>query len=911
MIKIFINKISLDVSIYDNDSTILERYSLLKENSLPSYFNIIEQNFNIEAGLKLQVKDVRDEIEKLKEDDFKNLNKINIILNIFSDLEKREIGYLWLLRKYTNDSKPLLEQLKSIEFTNDEIEALKHLERNTFNTSQKILANLIDYVKDNQKFINSLEERLKDKIMSTLNDIKSVNIDPFILKETFIELTFNLFEGNTLLDIFDAMETSRDIPFIYLSYKKKKYYKVLRSLPPLDIWIENPTGIKKEKDEYPDGIYFKVLSAPYSKLESKQILLSNLYSTGYWSIKNEIVINYIIWEGINENIIASKLEKSIGDRIKYKIENIKQLNIKGIFIVPLFVLNRAIFADLVSNDNIVSHFLFFNEKDQTVLNLKTPKKYTPNELEKLTLIGIKEIAKKLGIKGYLSKGKDEIIPLIIDFQKKQKDKVRPSLFAYYYPNQIGNIEKSLSILITPYIEEGVHYVSIRVSKAKNYLQANSVRLVLGKLLWIYNDRYNQIVKEYSEIIPKFKSLAEVFVKKEKVKEDLKTGKRLNLIKKFNKETKFDFLPEKNNYATQCQRHRHPYIVRSKEEADKIAEKLGSSHKVMSFNDLDLPAGYPKNVWWICEPRESGDKENHIWPGLKENTNKKNPEWKKKFPYLPCCYETDQYIKEGSLLPKLLIGKEGKKGFIVKAKETTGFGHVISKSEILKPGQYGELPFNLNKILIQMKIKKIKKGKQEFYPILRHGVVGSPDSFLHCMERAFNNKYLMLPQEEKKNRILKIRDELSKLNFSIAKQELYNYSNDEIKKILKDPNSYIDPDCFISLAQQYYDCNIFLFYVTEKSPDGNIVIPKHSQAYLFREIDPNKKTIIIVKYEAKGETFPYQCEVVCLLKIVGKSKEISFVFKDSPLIFELTSLLYKSNEVFVITPVSYQPYTIVG
>lgn len=49
-------------------------------------------------------------------------------------------------------------------------------------------------------------------------------------------------------------------------------------------------------------------------------------------------------------------------------------------------------------------------------------KFTVKELEKLTLVRVKEIAKKLGIKGYSNKRKNDIITFIIDFQKKVKSK---------------------------------------------------------------------------------------------------------------------------------------------------------------------------------------------------------------------------------------------------------------------------------------------------------------------------------------------------------------------------------------------------------------------------------------------------------------------------------------------------------
>jgi hypothetical protein len=158
--------------------------------------------------------------------------------------------------------------------------------------------------------------------------------------------------------------------------------------------------------------------------------------------------------------------------------------------------------------------------------------------------------------------------------------------------------------------------------------------------------------------------------------------------------------------------------------------------------------------------------------------------------------------------------------------------------------------------------------------------------------------------------MEIRHELLGLNSGIAKQELYDYSDVTIAEFLKDKNQYVDPSLYISLVQIYYGCNIFLYVVDSLNPDGNIVIPHHSQAYLLRDIDVKKKSVLIIKYEIDGEDFPYQCELVCSLEggVSGnKIKKVTPVFENSPIVNLAVKLLYDSNEVFIVNPHGYDPY----
>ena len=67
--RITINGSPYEVYEYDDDTTILERYALSQETSLPSFFRIENRDFIIEEGISLEVSDVRDVLSDLSDQD--------------------------------------------------------------------------------------------------------------------------------------------------------------------------------------------------------------------------------------------------------------------------------------------------------------------------------------------------------------------------------------------------------------------------------------------------------------------------------------------------------------------------------------------------------------------------------------------------------------------------------------------------------------------------------------------------------------------------------------------------------------------------------------------------------------------------------------------------------------------------
>lgn len=836
--KIYINGEKFDVFDYDDDATILERYSLKFSDSapaLPSFFRITDQDFALEKNLKLNVEDVRDYIGELDQYNLTDENIIQDILSKYPRLRKREIGFLWILSHPKEKVNP---------------ENFKLLDRSAFLSDIKAGKSVEDFRKEvariNTK--NKLISEDETKIYKELSDLDSVPTEPFIVEESSIAMGLTLPNRETILDIFDAMTVSKDVPFIALVYKRKKYFKVYTHTIPPDGWIE----AAREHE----GIYFKILNQPTSKLSSKKILIENLYADSFWSIENVVYFTFKIREG-GQDLIRNKIFSILDNRVTFDVVSSRQIGIKGTFTVKDFSLERYVFADLVATDNLFKRFLFFDERGGSDGKIKTA----------------------------LTKAR---------------------LFVHYMPStKEGGI--SLAVTITPGLEATKESLTFRVSGASNFQQANAVANTFSKLLSLYKQRMPEIKALYESLIPNLQKGKQE--KKKEVVIDKKTKKRLAALRSVDP----DMFRER--YGDQCQREGQPLII-NEEEATKAVQKFkkdgvpNPSHKVMFFNGR----------YFLCDPREPDDKKAkpHIWPGLKVNkpSNKLKGvaldnaiEFAKKHPLLPCCYTTDQYIKKASHLRMYMEERKGGKEEEETKRKPAGAEHILGPNRVALPERFGEMPFNWGKIFKNLKLKKASKGKQEFYPILRYGVSETPDSFIHCLERVFNSSYSTMSIKKRGERVMDVRRKIAEWpSFNIGRQEAFDYTDDTIRDILEDSNMYIDPDLFISILQTHYKCNIFLYAVDTDNPNGSVVIPKYSQAYLPRDIDTDKPSILIVKYEV-GKDFPYQCELVSAVKLRhGKIEDIDFKFESpSPILDMAIKMFYESNEVFIINPEGYEPY----
>lgn len=861
-------KENFTVYSYDDNFSLLERYALSKEQALPSYFRIDTALRRFKDGEEVEIADVREVLSKIDARTIIDKSFVQALLASYPGLTKKDVGILWArLRNLTpSQYSDTLNKLDRLTFPPNAVEDLYN-----------------NYPRDVEKIRKTLKEKVnaQSSTYKKLEELEDVPLEPTEVEEITSVTVLRLPNNENLIEVFDAFDVSRELPFMILIYRGRKYYKAYKHLPPSVEWIDSVEI--SEGAVLGDSLHFWILNTSPSKVStSTRTAIENFYSAVQWTENNKISIDLNIHRKASEQEIFKKEEEvyqrvynALGDRLKVQLLRSGQSGIKATFRVSNLQFIRAAFADMVFNNRLMSEFLFFDESRKTTM---------------------------------------------------MKDR----FYAYYSLGalsgttgaRINNKERAISISITVQpgtgTEEDPAGIEVRVSKATNVQQIHAFRTVFSKLLRLYLDEENKVNDIYSELIPNYKSLTAIATKK--AKQDKKSGRRALLLKKYN-----DSLFPKGPYAGECQKKFQPYPV-TEEEANIIAED--DPYKVINF-----PLG--SKDWYACAPREPGEvkagEKAADYPGLKVTKAAKFPEYREQYPLVPCCFKVEQYTKKASdwrLYVQQIeqLRREGTSeeeiarffGDPIEAAELgkrkisrnpSDIGFVKKTVKIVGPDRYGVLPFNLEKLLPMLGYEKFHRPPDlELYPVLRHGVVWSDDSFLHCLERAFNASYFSMSSLEHRERILEVRRDLSELNFEVAKQELYDYSDSEIQAILGDPQAYIDPNMFISLAQKYYadrigeKIQIFLFEVDASSPDGEIVIPRYSQAYLGREYSETIKSVFIIKYASETRDYPYQCEIVANLEVIDDEVTgISFVFENTPLLETIIKLFYDANEVHIIDP----------
>lgn len=370
-------------------------------------------------------------------------------------------------------------------------------------------------------------------------------------------------------------------------------------------------------------------------------------------------------------------------------------------------------------------------------------------------------------------------------------------------------------------EIGEPYVRCRV-KTDMANKIPDYQLVLGKLFNVYNLERDNVILQYRKYIPNFlkkgehkcdrirkPSAAVVIVgKEEKV---IGTGLR-------------DIAPLifVSNYSRKCL---HPPIIVD----DTIASKTKSQVMRFPIKGEDITRNY------ICDDKQ------YKYPGLRDNTL----ENKDRFPFIPCCYVTDQTKKKGSSYREYFEGE--------KVEKIHHIQEVYISNKILPPGVIGKLPKRIDDLF-----GVIEGDDTDFY-YGRKGVHRSKLSFMECILTA--KGYRDVSQQILQNELSKLCTEKYAM---AAKQELYDESIESIISTMK--NDDFKATLFVRIMEVAYDCNIFVF--TNQSgiiDEGELAIPRHSKAYY--KFEPNRPTIFVYQHMgSEGDHAEYpQCELIVKIK----------------------------------------------
>ena len=231
----------------------------------------------------------------------------------------------------------------------------------------------------------------------------------------------------------------------------------------------------------------------------------------------------------------------------------------------------------------------------------------------------------------------------------------------------------------------------------------------------------------------------------------------------------------------------------------------------------------------------------------------------------------------------------------KPLEDSSIGSNIIKnySKSLSTNGRGYIPKNLEMILNNYSDKPNKD-----YRFYRYGTTNYPNnSLLHCVCYAVDHPdYINLEDDQSKEiYIMKLRKYIKNkaVEIPLLSQELFDFSDDEIIKLLENDSEFFDPYLLYRAIEEIFNINLYVFTYDEKQ---EIEIPRN-KIFHSRPTRLYRPTILIMKIRAGNNQIP-KCELIVdyneqqlgIIKLFGESMtNICHNF-----------ILEKYSDIFVIT-----------
>lgn len=438
-------------------------------------------------------------------------------------------------------------------------------------------------------------------------------------------------------------------------------------------------------------------------------------------------------------------------------------------------------------------------------------------------------------------------------QLKELATMKQRFYIYYWPKDVDNFESTFTFTLT----ESEDALIVRLFRINNMEQVKEFQNTLSKILGVYLSRKDSVIDYYRKYIDGLdKKIGLAKSKKGTVK---KTKLLLNKLREKRPEL---FV---KNYSSVCDPKFQPTII-TEEEAKNYDD------------DRKMIYPQPDGDIYVCDPLDPKSK--HVYPGLVRNKKLIN---KDEEPYLPCCYKENQKNKGAY--------KEYTAGSKAPKRKESGTGHVSGRNKVTDVYRYSKLPFNIGQLFSLIYKENIDDR------ILRFGVPQTNNSFIHCLEEALNPKYSIIPYSQSITYVENLRKSFADLPLQLGKQEMYNYSLEDIKNRILNENEEFDPKLFVRLMAYRYDCNIFMFYFARKkkdeneksSIDGELLLPANSGVYLSPHLSIKRSIVIVVNPEG-------YCEVVGDVKKIGTQYIKRFIFDDVNTIRFLIGVQYGETTV---------------
>lgn len=656
------------------------------------------------------------------------------------------------------------------------------------------------------------------------------------------------------LDIFNQAIVSNYVPFLrYNDEYGKAFYRVyngdkIENTPNYNITII-PSNLSNEKntiyltlwlgDPNNDGSA-NIRGAPRDAFFTMVYHLEN----NYLSIETPIEIDPKKGLIQNEEIAYQRAQNSLRI-LDFGVG--REIKVRGEFSIWNFDFDESIFLDMILLESVMNVYLYVEE------NMK------PHALKKRLDIHYRSIYTDISegttgtVDPYISNSASVSITMIPE-RSQSTEIVNIMNF------KTGQVEQREFPPDTP-------YVHVNMTRGASRETVNEFIGVYQLLMRFYLDNlrdtttYDGVVNFYRSYLPELNRLGPLLEQRRR-----KTGTEPGIVQVNPRaeagESKLKQLQKLapdlfvDRYPRKCVQKLQPTIITPEEVPFWRAKRLpsGDERQIMPF---------PKDTkqWlFVC------DSDENPYIGVRRNKVLSNRDI---YPYFPCCTHTDQmtpgvkspyrdYIE--NRIPPIPVGAKADKP--------------ITTNKILASDRIGELPRSVNNIL--------KKYSPYSVKMSRYGVNHNTNSFLHCICNAVDDPfYGRQPNSIAKDHYVSaLRQYISQNTMpGLLKQELYDYTDDEIIDLLQDDTKFYDPALIYRAVEEIFAINIYVFTPGDNITMGALEVPRFK---IFHSRPPrlHRPTVVIFKTwgsESNGLLYP-QCELIVDLDEGNSNKDNKRIMK---------------------------------
>lgn len=636
------------------------------------------------------------------------------------------------------------------------------------------------------------------------------------LTEVLASFNPKLREDGTMANADDGMDIFRDSTLSgrvthvkYVNGRGIPYHKIYTGLKVEDAPNFTHSRVSEDSTTRPDTLYLRIRTT--EKLTAPSTMQS--YTTAVYRLKESTLVVSTpldctlseLDEKAKESIsIAAARETlpslEIGDSVSVS-------RIRGDFYVVGFSYEAPTLLHLVLNDPLMRTYLFNDERDSAQF-----------DKERLTL--------HYGLPSFM--GEDTEYGTGRTQKEMQTSSISVTLGNRYgaYPSEIG-------------VEGSGQYIRVKIAKARSSDTLITFRNIFFLLMIHYTQKSEAISKLYVNAlgVARYRELHAMAEKERKTKKSRKPHGRGE---------SYDDYPDifnPNTYKRYIAQGdtAQPLVFKTIEEAKRYAIEIRDQLTTVNgqgrpYRDYDLEHFYMKfPLRWGDDSKGfiyiSCSDKTMPFPGPKPNTTKNSSQ----HPWLPKCYRrpllhTDNYGR--FLAREIPLLRSGTKIGTTKSLRDRSEGPVL--------GIVGDQLTYLLRL-------------QPSWAVRRFGVPDSPNSFMHCLCVALadvnthTRMYASVGDDSREAFVRDLRTTMANaIHPELLKQELHDHDKEDIRRVLVDPEVFLDADIFYRAAEEFFGVNIYVFTGADTSEDAAVVRTPRYKTFHCRTLRENRYAILLMR-----------------------------------------------------------------